>query len=693
VLRICLATQCIVTAAQFDAQRQRYLADVGQKGERAGAWQCSLDAGLAALSRGREDEGPPPKEQEASRPGLQQSGADAPPEDARGRGQGGAEEGPAQEQLVAQAMPAPTVAALAAGLPEGAPGLEENPGGQTAGDPALAGGCLAACRGEQGQGQGRQSRTRARAVHPGPVQDQDQDGTTASSRTRARSAGSPECTATVAGGGRSRPMAADSPPAAAGARSRERSVVGEGEASCVVQFQLLLRAMARTPRADPASPAVQRSPKRGSDLKAGASDATPSGETATAASQGQSPQSPQSSESPQSLQAPQLSQSPQSPSPGRGGQVTSLECQGAMAIEGPSEQVSGALARTDLGLTRSLGTSIRERTRAYEAACKSSREKEPVKSRRLSVTGSQAGRLVASATLPDMPDRPERPLRKLSNVAEQRALKAGVLQMLAGLVGDDSVQPAELPRCASGAPKVLQGSSTLQRLLSNQMELKSSMESDVSAAQSDLRHLTAEQLLSIRGGTLDLVTESPSHSARNSFLETVDKHLFAKLARRCLRGCATPPERPEPWHALGLRITLILGASELLADGWGAQAAGSAAADLPPVPPCWAVRLRADDWPDQCRAALFNTRELWVQLLPGENPDFAGAAACGPIAVFCDRTTGLGKDRMLHWEIAVLNSQTDDVLAEMDREPGSRGQHALSEELSSFLAQRNARTM
>merc|ERR1711879_1106808 len=94
------------------------------------------------------------------------------------------------------------------------------------------------------------------------------------------------------------------------------------------------------------------------------------------------------------------------------------------------------------------------------------------------------------------------------------------------------------PQRVVGAPTMVQSSKFLSRLISNQIELKSCMESDVSAAQSDIRYLTAEQLLAIRVPTMELATESHSHSARNSFLEMVDKHLFSKLARHCLRSSA-----------------------------------------------------------------------------------------------------------------------------------------------------------
>merc|ERR1712050_738783 len=98
---------------------------------------------------------------------------------------------------------------------------------------------------------------------------------------------------------------------------------------------------------------------------------------------------------------------------------------------------------------------------------------------------------------------------------------------------------------------------------------KSCMENDVASAQSDLRYLTLEQLLHIRVPTLNFQTEAFSHSARNSFLETLDKHLFSKIPHRCQRGDLELPGKLEHVHVVGLRITLMVGAAELFKAGWG----------------------------------------------------------------------------------------------------------------------------
>lgn len=78
-----------------------------------------------------------------------------------------------------------------------------------------------------------------------------------------------------------------------------------------------------------------------------------------------------------------------------------------------------------------------------------------------------------------------------------------------------------------GADKKL-GAFFLARLLSKRIELKSCMEGDVCAAQHDIRHFHMAQLLVIRTDNLELQTESASHSACNSLIEMVGRHLFSE---------------------------------------------------------------------------------------------------------------------------------------------------------------------
>lgn len=274
---------------------------------------------------------------------------------------------------------------------------------------------------------------------------------------------------------------------------------------------------------------------------------------------------------------------------------------------------------------------------------------------------------------------------KLANVTEQRVLKAGLIRMHSMLTGGREKEIAEIPNTKEITRKML-GRAFLTRLLRGELELKSCMENDVASAQSDLRYLTLEQLLLIRVPTLNFQTEAFSHSARNSFLETLDKHLFSKIPPHCQRGDAKLPAKLEHVHAVGLRIALVVGAAELFKGGWGSRGnAGSDSGGLP-MPPHWVFKLTPEHWPCNSQAALLHTDELWLQPLPGEKPDFCGTGVTGQVAVIADRTRGIGKDRMLHWEIALLDPQQHDILAELEPAGASAMQQTLAQELTAVLA-------
>jgi hypothetical protein len=287
----------------------------------------------------------------------------------------------------------------------------------------------------------------------------------------------------------------------------------------------------------------------------------------------------------------------------------------------------------------------------------------------------------------------QRPLRTLSAVTEQHVLKTGIVCLCRALVDGHDVSVIDLPKCASGAPKVLQGAAFLQRLLNGEVELKSCMESDVCAAQADVKYLRVEQLLSIREHTLDLATESQSHSGRNSFLETTDKYLFSALASRCLQGGRPPAAKMEPMHQLGLRIALIVGAVNLLKQGWGLRTT-AVAQECPQLPSHWAIRLKPQEWPEQFGCALLHVDEMRVYTLASGAPDVAAVVGGNPVAAVRDRTSGTGKDRMLHWEVLSLEcKEGEDFLTLLDRETIPRQQSSLADELSATLLQRVTRTV
>merc|ERR1712007_200426 len=101
----------------------------------------------------------------------------------------------------------------------------------------------------------------------------------------------------------------------------------------------------------------------------------------------------------------------------------------------------------------------------------------------------------------------------------------------------------------------------------------------------------------------------------------------------------------------------------MLSKGWGGLI--HVKEKLCPVPTHWVIKLPEGDWPDNSKVAMFHSSELWIEVLPGDNPDFAKAATGNSVALVCDRSSGIGKDRMLHWEIAELDPNSEDILDEL----------------------------
>lgn len=329
------------------------------------------------------------------------------------------------------------------------------------------------------------------------------------------------------------------------------------------------------------------------------------------------------------------------------------------------------------------GSMMSSRIQAYQAACASpakSLSPGPSSARNAKPAGSPKfpkSRMSSQSSNSEF-SSPTRPLRKLANVSQQRVLKTGITDMQKSLVTNKELQVpiSEMPKRGDGSPLLLtHGAFFLSRLLRDGVELKSCMDNDAAAAQADVKHLRTEQLLTIRAQTLDFLTSASSHVARSNFLEIVEKHLFEKLAQDLLRGLAAKPKKAV-LHALGLRMTLTLGVVSLLASNWG-----EAGLDVPVLPELWAFGLEEADWPDRCKAALFNSRELWIEPLLGENPDFAMSSGGHHVAVARERCVGEGQNRMLHWEIASLDPQTEDVLAELLRVTCSHNPTLLVNEL------------
>lgn len=250
---------------------------------------------------------------------------------------------------------------------------------------------------------------------------------------------------------------------------------------------------------------------------------------------------------------------------------------------------------------------------------------------------------------------------KLQNITEQRVLKKGLLDLHQRIsLPTDTSELLSFPKRKAGGPLMMK-QSWYERLLSDRLELKSSPAQDVSAAQSDLKYLTLPQLLAIRSQTLDFSTESQSHSAHNSFLETLDKYMFEKLALRVVQGLDDPasPQSPsgarsvnQKLYSMGLRVTLILGAIKEFEE------------DECVLPICWADQVDPKLW-DGMHLMLFHSGELWVRCFETQTTEFAELAG-GPVTIICyDGSSGQGPTRQLYWEVQPVDSSSCDLLAEI----------------------------
>ncbi|CAK9103108.1 unnamed protein product [Durusdinium trenchii] len=238
---------------------------------------------------------------------------------------------------------------------------------------------------------------------------------------------------------------------------------------------------------------------------------------------------------------------------------------------------------------------------------------------------------------------------KLANLAERRVLSAAVRSLHQDLLQSRSVNLLELPRRPDGSSRVMQVS-FLTRLLSG-TEIKNCMESDISAAYLDLRHLTLEQLLSIKMANLDFVTASASHSAHNNFLEAVEAYLSEQLLQRALACCDHVGRQLRA--ALGRRLLMIMGACALLREGWGSFQGT--------FPAYWAVELDSKVW-QGASVAIFQPKQLKVQLF--SQPDEAALGASGSmVAVVKDTSSGIAPSRRLQWEVTAVDPSTCDVTA------------------------------
>lgn len=311
---------------------------------------------------------------------------------------------------------------------------------------------------------------------------------------------------------------------------------------------------------------------------------------------------------------------------------------------------------------------------------------------RLIVGSAGSGSTETSPVSPSTPSTATvPPRRKLNYVAELRVTKAGISKLREVLVDRRGVDIKEFPKRPNGTFKLMKHA-FFARLLEDRIELKGCPTPDVSAAQADLKFLSAEQLLVIREKTLDFQTQSKSHSAHTSFLGIMDQYLTEKLARSFLRDkgdMVLGNMAVDALRGLGMRIVLVCGAHEVLAGGWDSPSRAKQV-DVETLPARWVFAVRPCDW-NGCQAAMLHTEELWVDVLEGKVPDFTAAADGEKVAVVCaGKTTGFGdSDRLMNWEVAIVDPRTDDVWTEMNRVSNeNRAKRAVVTELSAVLAKR-----
>lgn len=285
------------------------------------------------------------------------------------------------------------------------------------------------------------------------------------------------------------------------------------------------------------------------------------------------------------------------------------------------------------------------------------------------------------------------PKRKLANISELRVWRAGIQELFKLLV-TNAIDETSL-EALSHMPKKPDGSalvrgSLLPMLIRREIDIRSCMEADISAAQPDLKHLSFEQLLSLRVPCLEFVPVADRQAGHKSFLEILDLQLHEKLTRRLLGFSDTAPGSPvTPKSArpkledkqgalrvLGARIVLTLGAVEAISNGWSKAASVKVAeASLPAIPASWVIALDKETyWPyDIC---LLDTCKPSLQLLEDAASDLVKAASGNLVAAATSTTSSA--DGMLYWEIAVLDPRIDNIMEEI---------HPLEDKLARQLTQ------
>jgi len=340
-------------------------------------------------------------------------------------------------------------------------------------------------------------------------------------------------------------------------------------------------------------------------------------------------------------------------------------------------------------------TPVSAQIKSWEARCQTKRS-DPIVPRRLSMASrsTDSPDSPAISTISTMPPRPISPVRynwRLENISEQRILQTGVRSLSKKYVIPRGESLAEMP-ARKGGPQIMQGS-FLKRILLGEVELKSSVASDVIAAQGDLRHLDCDQLLCIRERTLDFATESASHNGQMSFLQIVDLHLFEKLARRCLREPMTrkaseAASRVHELRDIGFQVSVLRGAVEVMIDDVMRRNDGT---EIPPD--CWIMTFKESIIPG-VKYALFHFDDYRLTLLHGERPDFSRHVPSGKLAVITDRSKDSKAGKRLFWLVSAYDPKKDDVYAALESAASSNNSSAikknLNQELEAALKHRNS---
>lgn len=281
------------------------------------------------------------------------------------------------------------------------------------------------------------------------------------------------------------------------------------------------------------------------------------------------------------------------------------------------------------------------------------------------------------------------------NISEQRIIKKGLLEFKQRLADShDKSKLLEFPRRKNGSSFLMQGAKGFfERLLNEQAEVQTSMASDVSAAQSDLKYLTLQQHLAIRSGTLDFQTKSKTHEAHNSFLQTIDRYLFIELAKYCLglienhgvfvaspisTGGKAKAAKLDPTEhklfSLGMQVVLVLGAVIESQE------------DDTAFPPCWVVPLDPALWDGKCMA-LFHSENLWIKIFEAQTPEVS-VLSKDEVNIVRDTSKGNGAIRQLNWEVVTLNPSECNLLAEIG-DKSTKNPNALNMELQSLTRRCN----